>query len=93
MEETTFVVKRERVRPSEGELPAITYRLMEGETDGRPSYSVFCFAEDGRGLYEEAAFLPDVTSDAGKAEALLTMLYDGAVTPYALTETVAEWIE
>jgi len=43
-------------------------------------------------LYETEAYLFDVTSDAATAGRLLFLLWEGAVTPYALAETVEEWI-
>jgi hypothetical protein len=60
--------------------------------EGRDSFSLQCVAPQGTALYESEAYLFDVTSDAATAERLLFLLWEGAVTPYALAETVEEWM-
>ena len=75
--------------PDEGRS-AIRYRLMEGELDGRPTYDIRCQAEEG--WYQEVAVVLDVTSEKETAERLLADLWRGEVTPYALVETVSEWL-
>ncbi len=92
MDKPHFTIKAERIRPADGRLPALIYRLLEEKTDGRPAFSFLCYAEEGTSLYETEAYLPDVTSDAETAERLLFLLWEGGVTPYALAETVAEWL-
>ena len=92
MEEQNGSIRCERVRPGDDTLPTLTYRLYEGRVEGRPSFSLRCFAPHDAPLYEIEAYLFDVTSDAATAERLLFLLWEGAVTPYALAETVEEWI-
>ena len=83
-------VREYRSEPAEA-LPAITYRLMLGESDGRPSYAIDCHGEGGF-LYDHHTFLPDVTSCEKRAEAIFESLCRGAVTPYGLFEAVEEWL-
>lgn len=92
MQKPPYIIRAERVRPADEALPALTYRLLEETFDGRPGFSLLCYAEEGSGLYQTEAYLPDVTTEAETAERLLFLLQEGGVTPYALAETVAEWL-
>jgi len=92
MEEQKGFIRCERVRPGDETLPTLTYRLYEGRVEGRVAFSLHCFAPKGTALYESEAYVFDVTSDAATVERLLLLLWEGAVTPYALAETVEEWV-
>jgi len=83
-------VLRELTAEPDSTRSPIRYRLTEGLVDGRPSYDITCQAEEG--WYENEVVLVDVTSEREQAERLLTDLQQGGVTPYALGETVEEWL-
>lgn len=92
MEDLKGFIRCERVRLGDDTLPTLTYRLYEGRVEERRSFSLCCLAPKEALLYESEAYLFDVTSDVEVAERLFAILCDGAVTPYALSEVVEEFL-
>ncbi len=83
----------EGVAPGDNILPTLRYRLLCSEVDGRPAYSVFCtFDRPTDATHTPAAYLFDVTSSEETGRRLLASLCRGRVTPFALAETVIEWL-
>ena len=91
-EKTTAVIAAEIAREGEAGLPRLTYRLLAGRKEGRPSFSIECEAAPAGILFADRALLKDVSSDPGTALRLLKALAQGYVTPYALAETAEELI-
>ncbi len=91
MEKRESVVYQ-RTRAADKTLPALTYCLLESRVDGRCSFSICCRGAEAGALYEREAFVRDVTSEREVARRLVDLLYEGVVTPYALAETVTEWL-
>ena len=82
----------ERTRAADRTLPALTYCLLENRVDDRSSFSICCRGAEAGALYEREALVRDVTSDGEAARRLVDLLCEGIVTPYALAETVTEWL-